>query len=174
MHCFELKRKLNGEAATRIFDTRFYKLCDTFCYKFCIEMIPIVDSRLWHLHVMPMVRVSYLDDEITVLGNLDAVGDALNRPAFHLLYFISKYLATGFEYDARQADVQYKLLRRVEEGQVQRVIDKFIRVFVSCRKCAHPRTIVTYVDGTRYFCKRCNFCDTHEHIAIECACDCDY
>jgi len=138
-------------------------------------MLPIVSDPDWREHLMPAARVSHPSErEVTIIDNLGSIGAALERPAFHLLYFAGIYLGTGFEYDALQVGAKFTLLQRVPQGVIQEVIEIFIRMFVSCRYCSNPRTALTLVEGTWLLWKRCDLCDFQEYIRIDCFCDCDH
>ena len=75
----------------------------------------------------------------TVLSNLGAIADQLQRPVEHLLKFLNKELAAKAEMKQTYTIFNTKL----SSQKINEKIDEYVQQYVICKQCARPDTTIS-------------------------------
>lgn len=77
----------------------------------------------------------------TILDNVEAVAEALQRPPTYVTKFLGTEFGAGVQVDAKNA--RYILKGYFTQPEMQESLDKFIRIFVMCNSCDNPETVLS-------------------------------
>jgi len=88
----------------------------------------------------------------TVIVNLLQIGKIMDRDPAHLLKFLLKELATAGEIKGQNVAFNNK----IPSKKLNEKIEKYSKLFVMCKECGKPETILVKEDGIIQL--KCNAC----------------
>jgi translation initiation factor 2 subunit 2 len=95
---------------------------------------------------------AFIEGNVTIVRNFNDIAQTFNRPAEHILKFLSKELAAPSAVDGMRGIIQRKLRKQVIDEKIK----EYAKEFVICHECGRPDTKVGELENQKIV--KCEAC----------------
>jgi translation initiation factor 2 subunit 2 len=98
------------------------------------------------------VADAFIEGNGTIIRNFNDIAQAFNRPADHVMKFLSKELAAPTTVDGSRVIIQRKLKKQIIDEKIK----AYAGEFVICHECGRPDTKVSELENQKIM--KCEAC----------------